>query len=282
MRLFVMRGLWRSLSFEWCVWLLGVFLTGTAFATSASDDASDSQLVSFPGPGGTVLRGYLYVPVGTPPFPAILWNHGSERYPGSQPVLARFYTSHGFVFFVPHRHGQGRSPGPYIMDEIRQSRGAAIVAAQERASLDVAAALRWLRDRPEVDPNNVVVSGCSFGGIQTILAAERFSDIRAFVAFAPGAMSWSDGRLRERLERAVRKSTTRVLIVQAHNDYDLGPSAVLGKIAAAGGGKSIVYADFGSSSQDGHWGFATSQAGIDIWGSDVLAFIAAATDKDRH
>ena len=274
----------RSLSVGLCAWLLGLFLTSTAFATSGSDDASenDDRLVSFPGPAKSALRGYLYVPDGTGPFPAILWNHGSERHPGSQPVLARFYMSHGFVFFVPHRHGQGQSPGPYIMDEIRVSRGAAVITAQERASLDVEAALHWLRERPEVDPKRVVISGCSFGGIQTILAAERFPDVRAFVAFAPGAMSWSNDRLRERLELALRKPTAPVLILQAHNDYDLGPSTVLGKIAAASGGRSIVYPDFGSSSHDGHWAFATSQAGIDIWGSDVLAFISAAFDGEHR
>jgi dienelactone hydrolase len=196
-------------------------------------------------------------------------------------VLAQFYMSHGFVFFVPHRRGQGLSPGRYIMDDIRESRGVEVIAAQERASLDVGAALHWLRERPEVDPKKVVISGCSFGGIQTILAAERFSDVRAFVAFAPGAMSWSDSRIQELLKRALRKSTGPVLILQAHNDYSLGPSAVLGKIAATSGGRSTVYPNFGVSSQDGHWGFATSQAGVDIWGADVLAFIAAAFDDQR-
>jgi dienelactone hydrolase len=229
-----------------------------------------------------MLQGYLYIPNGAGPFPAILWNHGSERYPGSQPVLARFYTSHGFVFFVPHRQGQGRSPGRYIMDEIRESRGVEVIPAQERASLDVAAALHWLRERPEVDPKKVVISGCSFGGIQTILAAAHFSDVRAFIAFAPGAMSWSDQRIQELLERSLRKATAPVLILQAHNDYNLGPSAALGKIAAVRGGRSTVYPKFGTTSQEGHWGFATSQAGIDIWGSDVLAFIAAAFDDDHR
>lgn len=261
-----------------CAWLVGLAATTVALANPAEHDAGegDGRLVSFPGPAGSTLNGYLYAPDGADKSPAILWNHGSEPHPGSQPVLARFYVSHGFVFFVPHRRGQGRSPGSYIMDEIRQSRGAAVIAAQERASLDVEAALRWLRARPEVDPKHIVVSGCSFGGIQAILAAERFPDVRAFIAFAPGAMSWSNDRLRARLEQALRKPTAPVLILQAHNDYDLGPSEVLGKIAAASGGRSIVYPDFGSTSHDAHWVFATSQAGIDVWSSDVLAFIAAA------
>jgi len=276
------QGIVRSSCLALCSWLFALVLTGSAFAAPGNDDAgeSDATLVSFPGPVGSTLQGYLYIPSGAGPFPAILWNHGSEPYPGSQPVLARFYMSHGFVFFVPHRRGQGRSPGRYIMDEIRESHD--VTSAQERASLDVAAALRWLRERPEVDPKKVAISGCSFGGIQTILAAEHFPDVRAFIAFAPGAMSWSDRRIQELLERSLRKATGPVLILQAHNDYNLGPSTVLGKIAAVSGGRSVVYPNFGSTSQDGHWRFATSQAGIDVWGSDVLAFIAASLDHDHR
>src|SRR2546423_1434964 len=51
------------------------------------------------------LPGWLYRPKGDGPFPAVLWNHGSEKEPRAQPELARFYTRHGFVFFVPIRHG---------------------------------------------------------------------------------------------------------------------------------------------------------------------------------
>ena len=41
-----------------------------------------------PAPGSITtneLRGFLYVPPGRGPFPAVLWNHGSERLPGWQP-----------------------------------------------------------------------------------------------------------------------------------------------------------------------------------------------------
>src|SRR5258708_36542205 len=62
------------------------------------------------------LQGFLWRPNGPGPFPAVLWNHGSEKLPGSQPHLAEFYTSHFYAFFVPHRRGQGRSPGAYIQD----------------------------------------------------------------------------------------------------------------------------------------------------------------------
>ena len=43
-----------------------------------------------------VLPGYLYRPAGTGPFPAVLWNHGSEKDPRAQPELARFYTQNDY------------------------------------------------------------------------------------------------------------------------------------------------------------------------------------------
>jgi carboxymethylenebutenolidase len=46
------------------------------------------------------LHGFIWKPSGNGPFPAILWNHGSEKSPGSQPTLAEFYTEHGYLFFA--------------------------------------------------------------------------------------------------------------------------------------------------------------------------------------
>jgi dienelactone hydrolase len=77
--------------------------------TRQEKDPGAPKLVSFPS-GDLTLHGFLYKPEGDGPFPAIIWNHGSEKLPGQQPELGRFYTKQGFVFFTPHRHGQGRSP----------------------------------------------------------------------------------------------------------------------------------------------------------------------------
>ena len=177
-----------------------------------------AQLVTFPAADGAQLHGFIYLPSGPGPFPAVLWNHGSEKWPGWQPDLAAFYTANGFAFFIPHRRGQGRSSdaGPYIMDRQPSkvqvvangaAAGKTVIALHEEASRDVDAALAWLRARPDIDPRRIVMSGVSFGGIQTLLAAEKQSGVRAFVAFAPGAMSWRwvtglDRRLEEAAERA--------------------------------------------------------------------------------
>lgn len=254
--------------------LLAILLTGTC-TLFAQGPPPTAQLVSFPSPGG-VLHGYLYVPDGKGPFPAVLWNHGSEKRPGWQPELAAFYNSHGFIFFLPHRRGQGQSPGSYVMDEISRGDPGTAVRVHHSANEDVLAAMNWLKAQPEVDASRIVVSGCSFGGIQTLLTAEKGLGARAFIAFAPAAKSWGNEALQQMLESAVNHAKAPIFILQAKNDYNIDPTKVLGKIATAHGGQAKIYPQFGNTPQEGHWEFATSRAGIAMWGDDVLQFIAAA------
>jgi dienelactone hydrolase len=229
---------------------------------------------------GRELHGFLWRPDGAGPFPAILWNHGSEKLPGSQPALAKFYTEHAYVFFIPHRRGQGRSPGDYIQDLVAQAppseRARRMVELQQAAVDDVIAALNFLKSRPLVDPNRIAISGCSYGGIQTLLAGERDLGVKALVPFAPGAMSWEQNvQLQDRLLRAVNLAKAPVFLIQAQNDYNLAPSRVLSEEARKKNKdfQSKIYPAFGNSHQDGHWGFCSSATGV--WGNDVLAFLEA-------
>lgn len=254
-----------------CGLLLIVLAQGSLAAQSKPEE------VVFPS-AGKQLHGFLWMPEGHGPFRAILWNHGSEKLPGSQPALAAFYTSHSYVFFVPHRRGQGRSPGDYIMDMLAQAppgqRARRMIELQQSELEDVLAALDYLKSRPFVDPARIAVSGCSFGGIQTLLVGERDLGIKALVPFAPGAMSWEQNvPLQDRLIRAVDQAKAPVFLLQAENDFDLAPSRVLAKEA----GKkhkdfqSKIYPAFGHSHHDGHWAFCSSAT--DVWGNDVLAFL---------
>lgn len=260
---------------------LALLLIAASTASAQNAPPPNARLVSFPSSVGT-LYGYLYVPEGKGPFPAVIWNHGSEQLPGWQPQLASFYNSHGFVFFLPHRRGQGRSPGVYIMDKIQRRVPITAVDAQQDANEDVVAAMNWLKTQPEVDANRIVVSGCSFGGIQTLLTAEKGLGGRAFIAFAPAAESWSNDALDERLVDAVKRAKGPVFILQAKNDYSTEPAKVLGKIAQAHGGQARIYPAFGKTPQEGHAAFATTSAGIAVWGEDVLQFIEAAFALNSH
>ena len=247
------------------------------FAQDASVAQSKPEEVVFAS-DGRELHGFLWKPEGTGPFPAILWNHGSEKLPGSQPALAKFYTAHSYVFFVPHRRGQGRSPGDYIQDLIAQAppgeRARRMVELQQAEVDDVIAGLNYLRSRPFVDPARVVISGCSYGGIQTLLTGERDLGVRALVPFAPGAMSWERNvPLQDLLVRAVDLAKAPVFLIQAENDYSLTPSRALSKEAnkKKKNFQSKIYPAFGSTHQDGHWGFCSSAT--DVWGNDVLTFL---------
>lgn len=254
-----------------CGFLLFALVQSVAVAQSKPEE------VSFPS-GGRELHGFIWTPEGAGPFPAILWNHGSEKLPGSQPILAKFYTAHAYVFFVPHRRGQGRSPGDYIQDLIAQAppgeRAQRMVELQQAEVEDVVAALNYLRSRSFVDPARVALSGCSYGGIQTLLAGERDLGAKALVPFAPGAMSWEQNvRLQDRLVHAVGLAKAPVFLIQAENDYSLAPSRVLSSEASKKKKpfQSKIYPSFGSTHQDGHWGFCS--LATDVWGNDVLAFL---------
>jgi len=248
-----------------------------ALAQSVSVAQSKPAEVVFPI-GGRDLHGFIWKPEGAGPFPAVLWNHGSEKLPGSQPALAKFYTAHSYVFFVPHRRGQGRSPGDYIQDLVAQAppgeRARRMVELQQAEVDDVVAALNFLRTQPFVDPARIAISGCSYGGIQTLLAGERDLGVKALVPFAPGAMSWEQNApLQDLLVRAVDLAKAPVFLIQAANDYSLAPSRVLSKEAnkKKKDFQSKIYPPFGSTHQDGHWGFCSSAT--DVWGNDVLAFL---------
>lgn len=255
--------------------MLLVTLAGTA-------NAAEPQLVSFRS-GDLELRGFVFKPEGSGPFPAVLYNHGSEKLPGSKPGIGNYFSSNGYVVFVPHRRGQGRSPGAYIMDALQsagRNRGQLMVRLLEEQHQDVVAALEFLKGLRYVDAERIVVAGCSFGGIMTVLAAERELGLRAAVPFAPGAMTWRGStEIQERLITAVRRAVVPVFLIQAENDYDLSPTRELAREMEQAGKphRARIYPPYGETQSDGHGGFCGS--GVKVWGSDVLSFLASALQR---
>ena len=247
--------------------------------SNAENVASQPELVDFRS-GDLGLKGFIWKPPGAGPFPAILWNHGSERRPGAVDPVATFFVARGYVFFVPHRRGQGRSPGPYIMDELKTARSPAdrslmLVNLHEAQLSDQLAALAHLRGLSFVDRGRLAVMGFSFGGIQTMLAVERGPGYRVAVNCSGAAQTWnSSPGLQSRLIAAARRATIPVFFLQAQNDYDLTPNRVLSEQVRAGGkrAESRVYPAQGISAQDGH-NFCVR--GVDTWGPDVTKFIEA-------
>jgi poly(3-hydroxybutyrate) depolymerase len=52
--------------------------------------AAPPEEVAFPS-GALELHGFVHKPEGSGPFPAILYNHGSEEKPGAKPELGKLF-----------------------------------------------------------------------------------------------------------------------------------------------------------------------------------------------
>ncbi|MBO0857268.1 MAG: dienelactone hydrolase family protein [Chloracidobacterium sp.] len=243
------------------------------------------SLVSFPS-GNLTLRGFLFKPEGDGPFPAIIWNHSYEKFPGQQPLLARFYIKQGFVFFLPHRHGQGQSPGDYFSDTYKKYLDSVknppqvqkrFVELQEEYNQDVVAAVEWLKGQSFVDQQRIVMSGCFYGGIQALLVAEKDLGVRAFALFSIGPL-FKSNVVRDRLLKAIQAARAPIFLIQPQNDFDLAPSEALGPAIMQKGApnQAKIYPPYGNYYRDGGYFFATRDDGISIWGEDVMKFFRAA------
>lgn len=245
-----------------------------------------ASMVSFPS-GNLNLHGVLYKPAGPGPFPAVLYNHGSA--PGlysndAFEALGPLFVKHGWVFFAPWRRGQGlsASAGPYIGDEIQAAIKTGGFPAGSRTMVrlletdqlnDQIAGLEWLRRQGFVQRDHIAVMGNSFGGIETVLGAER-ENYCAAVNASGGAQSWELApELQALMTRAVRNSRAPMFFFQAENDYDLAPSRTLsaamkdaGKVA-----EMKIYPAFGKSAGDGH---SFAYRGNSVWENDVFSFLA--------
>ncbi|MGR3280017.1 alpha/beta hydrolase family protein [Acaryochloris marina NIES-2412] len=238
---------------------------------------SEPKEVIFPS-GKLNLHGFIHKPEGDGPFRAILINHGSEH-PKSGKLIAQPYVDRGYVAFVPHRRGQGRSSdqSEYIMDLIGQepesTMGRKFVELQETHQKDVTAALSYLKQLPYVDINRIAMVGGSFGGIQSVLSTEKQLGLQGVIAFAPAAMAWSQvPELQLRLIQAVRSATIPILLIQVENDYDLSPTRTMAKELEKVNKphKLLIFPAFGKTHAEGH---AFGVRAVEIWGDAVFAFL---------
>ena len=210
------------------------------------------------------------------PFPAILYSHGSERRPGTKPEIGNYFVDKGYVVFVPHRRGHGRSPSDRQVDSLFDQGFKGVVALHELHLEDTLAALAYLRAQSYVDSRRIAAAGCSYGGIQTLLASEKGSGLKAAIAFAAAAETWSRSpSLQTRLRRAVKNATVPILFIQAENDWDLTPSAALSREMEAAGKphKRVIFPPYGQTHEEGHGGFCFKAP--HVWGGEALDFLKA-------
>lgn len=259
-----------------------------ACAVRAQAPRFEKQHVTFRS-GDLTLAGYLYKPAGPGPFPAVLWNHGSEPNPGGGAQfdsVAAIFVPAGFAVFAPMRRGHSDSQGEYIRESIQKESALHGSAAGIRLGArlletsqvdDQLAGLAFLEREPFVDTTRIAVAGCSFGGIQTLFGAARKAGYRAAVSISPAALSWNNSPdLQARLEDAVGRIDVPVFLIQPPRDASLEPAHVLGPILErrnAANRVKIYPSTIPDDFQEHCFGGAK---GMHVWGADAVAFIRAA------
>jgi uncharacterized protein len=133
------------------------------------------QDVEFPAEGGATLRGWLFLPDGPAPHPAITMahgfagvkEHGLERF-------ARAFADAGFVVLVHDHRSFGASDGAprFDVDPWVQ------IADWRRA-------ISFLENHPAVDANRIGLWGTSYAGGHAIVLGATDRRLRAVVAQVP-------------------------------------------------------------------------------------------------
>ena len=234
---------------------------------------------------GEVLQAITYKPAGKGPFPAVVYNQNTPRdwakEPSAKPFpeLAQFYTSHGYVLFLPGRRkwseNEQNETANTSADAVEQQRLA--VHYNELQAEVVLASIETLKAQSYVNPRAIYITGHASGGTTALIMAEKDFDVRGYVVFSPAAALWAaNPAMQSTLKRAVKNAKSPVFLIQPENDHSLSPAQVLGKELENKGApnQTKVYPPFGKGLRD-----ATlfSMNGTAIWGDDVLAFFKIAS-----
>jgi fermentation-respiration switch protein FrsA (DUF1100 family) len=133
------------------------------------------QDVEFAVEGAVTLRGWLFVPEGPPPHPAITMAHGFAGV--KEHGLERFATAFaaaGFVVLVHDHRGFGASDGSPRFDVDPWAQ----IADWRRA-------ISFLESHPVVDQNRIGLWGTSYAGGHAIVLGATDRRLRAVVAQVP-------------------------------------------------------------------------------------------------
>jgi carboxymethylenebutenolidase len=154
--------------------LAGVILYDSAFPAQRVTDLTN---VTYPGPNGVTLHGYLARPTGNGPHPAVLMIH--EFYGLNQDIIrkADLLAGQGYVVLAADSYrGQTTALIP---------RAIFLVATtpQDRIASDLDAAFRYLSTVQGVDALRVGAVGFCFGGTQVMKMGTRNGDLAAAVIF---------------------------------------------------------------------------------------------------
>ena len=268
--------------------LLLLLLVGPSEALAQTEVSVPLTWKGFTGERTVMLRATEYTPPGPGPFPAIVLSHGApgtaqERagYTATLSVASGVFVEWGFVVLNPVRRGYGKTGGTYEEDYGQCSNPFFAEAGRESAK-DIAAAVAYLRSRPNVDADRIVLVGQSAGGWGSLAAASRGDlPIRGVVNFAGGRGGKQKGISNnncapDRLVAAARTfgKTSKVptLWLYTENDQYFAPE-LSGRMRAAytEAGGQATYHLLPAIGTDGHQ-LMSMRDGVELWAARVQAF----------
>lgn len=159
--------------------LLATACTGGESRIPAS---SAPPLPAFFTNGDVRLAFTLDLPSGAGPFPAVVLGHGSGR---TTREFLRFqaaqWTALGFAVLRFDKRGVGESGGQYVNVGTADS-----PSVFPRLAGDIAAGVRFLRTRPEIDPTRIGLSGWSQAGWILPIASRELGGAVRFLVIMSG------------------------------------------------------------------------------------------------
>ncbi len=172
--------------------LLAMGTGGLVFAQDALDPGKTN--ITFTGPNGVTLRGYLATPGGSGPFPGVVMVHEWWGLNYDTTVLADALAREGFVVLAADafRGSVAQTPA--------DARKQVTETPREQIAADLDAALDFLRSHPQVESDNVASLGFCFGGTQSMYMGTRNPELAAVVIFyGSGPIQTADqlGSMRE-------------------------------------------------------------------------------------
>jgi dienelactone hydrolase len=241
------------------------------------------------------LQGVLYAPPGTGRRPVVVFNHGSGG--ADYCSVARVFTNHGYIFFVPFRRGHSgdveiapnktqrvRSTGVYAVDVLekieaddRRLKNISVGPLLESAIPDVRTALEYVKRLPNADPDKIAVAGHSYGGMTTLIAAADVEGFKAALDISGGCLSWwLNPNLQAFLTNVAKR--VRIPVFAFQDDRECSgkdPTQTLGPILEQRGGKKLIYKMPQMECHDAHNRFLKWGEYQALWREDARKFLAA-------
>jgi len=165
----------NGLSVTAALLVLALGVVGNVSAQDPMDPGPTN--VSYSGPGGVTLRGYLAQPSGSGPFPAVVMVHEWWGLNRDTTMLADALSREGYVVLAADafRGSVAKTPA----DAMKQ----VSATPREQIASDLDAALDFVRTLAKVDAERVASLGFCFGGTQSMYMGTRNPELAAVVIF---------------------------------------------------------------------------------------------------